>query len=118
MQTGTLLDSAFSALADPTRRAILERLAQGVATVNEIAARLPVSQPAVSRHLKVLESAGLIERRVEGNRRPCLLAPKGVESIEAYMTLLRAALETNYARLDRLLTTLQHEEKKSMENPA
>jgi DNA-binding transcriptional ArsR family regulator len=113
VQADLVLDTAFSALADPTRRAILQRLAFGEATVNELAFPLPISQPAVSRHLKVLESAGLIERRVEGNRRPCRLAAKGVESIDAYMTLLREAMETNYARLDRLLTTLQQEEKQN-----
>ncbi len=106
------LDSAFLALADPTRRSILRRLSQGDATVNELAAPLPISQPAVSRHLKVLEKAGLIERRMEGTRRPCRLAAKGVTSTEAYLAMLRKALEANYSRLDRLLETLQQEEKK------
>ena len=113
MQTEPGLNLAFSALADPMRRAILQQLALGEATVNELAAPLPVSQPAVSRHLKVLESAGLIERRVDGNRRPCRLAAAGVENIDAYMLMLRSALEANYSRLDRLLITLQDEEKTS-----
>ena len=113
MQTEPVLNLAFSALADPMRRAILQQLALGEATVNELAAPLPVSQPAVSRHLKVLESAGLIERRVDGNRRPCRLAATGVENIDAYMSMLRNALEANYSRLDRLLITLQEEEKTS-----
>lgn len=110
MQTESVLNTAFSALADPMRRAILQQLTLGEATVNELAAPLPVSQPAVSRHLKVLESAGLIERRVDGNRRPCRLAAQGVESIDAYLTMLRTALETNYSRLDRLLTHLKQQE--------
>ena len=71
------LDAAFSALADPTRRAILARLASGEATVMELAAPFEMTQPAVSRHLKVLEGAGLIVRRVEGTKRPCRLAPAG-----------------------------------------
>jgi DNA-binding transcriptional ArsR family regulator len=112
VQTEPVLNLAFSALADPMRRAILQQLALGEATVNELAAPLPVSQPAVSRHLKVLESAGLIERRVDGNRRPCRLAAQGVANIDDYMAMLRTALETNYSRLDRLLITLQQEEKK------
>src|SRR5580704_9735814 len=69
------LDAAFSALADPTRRAILARLALGEATVMDIAEPFDMTQPAVSRHLKVLEGAGLIVRRIEGTKRPCRLAP-------------------------------------------
>ena len=69
------LDATFSALADPTRRAILARLALGEATVMEIAEPFDMTQPGVSRHLKVLEEAGLIVRRIEGTKRPCRLAP-------------------------------------------
>ena len=69
------LDAAFSALADPTRRAILARLALGETTVMELAEPFEMTQPAISRHLKVLEGAGLILRRVEGTKRPCRLAP-------------------------------------------
>lgn len=97
------LDSAFSALADPTRRAILLRLVEGEATVGELSEPLPISQPAVSRHLKVLEAAGLIERRIDGTRRPCRLATGALDELDAYLAMLRDALETNYARLDRLL---------------
>ena len=70
MNVGENLDSAFSALADPTRRAILARLATGEATVNELAEPFEITQPAISQHLKVLEDAGLIVRRVDGTRRP------------------------------------------------
>ncbi|MCA9680226.1 MAG: winged helix-turn-helix transcriptional regulator [Kofleriaceae bacterium] len=99
------LDATLSALADPTRRAILARLAQGEATVNELAAPFPISQPAISRHLKVLTDAGLIVRRVEGTTRPCRLAPGGLAELDAYLARLRDALEHNYRRLDRLLAT-------------
>jgi DNA-binding transcriptional ArsR family regulator len=97
------LDAAFAALADPTRRAILEQLSRGEATVNELVAPLPISQPAVSRHLRVLEKAGLIQRRVDGTRRPCRLAPHALDRLDEYLAMLRKALETNYARLDHLL---------------
>ena len=78
----TRLDTTFSALADPTRRAILARLALGEATVTELAAPFDMSQPAISRHLKVLEGAGLIIRRVERTTRPCRLAPGAIAVVE------------------------------------
>ncbi len=97
------LDSRFAALSDPTRRAILARLALGEATVMELAEPFPMSQPAVSRHLRVLEEAGLITRRVEGAKRPCRLAPEGLTELEQWLGKLRVALEANYARLDAIL---------------
>jgi DNA-binding transcriptional ArsR family regulator len=97
------LDATFSALSDPTRRAILSRLAKGEAGVMELAEPFDISQPAISRHLRVLEEAGLIARRVEGTKRPCRLAPDGMAAIEQWLGLLRKALETNYARLDKVL---------------
>jgi DNA-binding transcriptional ArsR family regulator len=103
------LDSAFSALSDPTRRAILARLALGEATVMELAKPFAMTQPAVSRHLKVLESAGLIVRRAEGTRRPCRLAESGVAAIDAWLDMLRGALEKNYDRLDAVLAETQPE---------
>src|SRR5947207_14925059 len=96
----TQLDAAFSALADPTRRAILARLALGEATVMELVEPFEMTQPAISRHLKVLEGAGLIVRRVEGTKRPCRLAPSAVTEIDQWLAMLRRALETNYGRLD------------------
>jgi DNA-binding transcriptional ArsR family regulator len=99
------LDSTLTALSDPTRRAILERLADGEATVNELAAPFPISQPAISRHIKVLAEAGLIVRRVEGTKRPCRLAPGGLSELDAYLEMLRAGMERNYQRLDRLLAS-------------
>ena len=101
------LDAAFSALADPTRRAILARLALGETTVMELAEPFAMSQPAVSRHLKVLEEAGLITRRIEGTKRPCRLAPGALEEIDKWLAMLRRALEANYDRLDQLLAEME-----------
>jgi DNA-binding transcriptional ArsR family regulator len=97
------LNAAFSALADPTRRAILARLALGEAGVLELASPFRMSQPAISRHIKVLEGAGLILRRSEGTRRPCRLAPGAIAEIDAWLAVLRRALAANYDRLDALL---------------
>lgn len=101
------LDVAFGALADPTRREILRRLSHGEATVLELARPFRMSQPAVSRHLKVLERAGLIARRVDGAKRPCRLATPGINAIDQWLALLRDALTQNYERLDKLLVTVQ-----------
>jgi DNA-binding transcriptional ArsR family regulator len=97
------LDTTFAALADPTRRAILSRLAQGEATVNELAHPFAISQPAISRHIKVLEDAGLILRRINGTHRPCRLAPQALEPLDHWLRNLRDAMESNYLRLDDLL---------------
>jgi DNA-binding transcriptional ArsR family regulator len=97
------MDHTFAALADPTRRAILSRLALGEATVLELASPFAMSQPAVSQHLKVLEKAGLILRRVDGSRRPCRLAPQGLTDLDRWLAMLRQTMERNYARLDALL---------------
>ena len=104
------LDATFSALADPTRRAILARLALGEATVMELAEPFDMTQPSISRHLKVLEGAGLIVRRVEGTKRPCRLAPDGIAAIDQWLAMLRDALSRNYDRLDEVLATLQKPE--------
>jgi DNA-binding transcriptional ArsR family regulator len=101
------LDAAFSALSDPTRRAILARLATGEATVMELAEPFDMTQPAVSRHLKVLENAGLIVRRVEGTKRPCRLARTGIDAMDQWLAMLRKALEKNYDRLDEVLATMK-----------
>jgi DNA-binding transcriptional ArsR family regulator len=105
------LDATFSALAEPTRRAILARLALGETTVMELAAPFAMSQPAISRHLKVLEGAGLIMRRIEGTRRPCRLAPKAIAEIDQWLAMLREALGANYARLDSVLATMTPDRK-------
>jgi DNA-binding transcriptional ArsR family regulator len=104
------LDASFSALADPTRRAILARLALGEATVMELAEPFDMTQPAISRHLKVLEGAGLITRRVEGTKRPCRLAPAAVTEIDQWLAMLRQALSANYNRLDDVLAAMKTEQ--------
>lgn len=108
----TALDSTFAALADPTRRAILARLALGEATVTELAQPFAMTQPAISRHLKVLETAGLLARRVDGAKRPCRLAAEGLTEIDQWLAMLRKALEANYHRLDAVLTEMTPEDQK------
>src|SRR5579863_178525 len=105
------LDDAFSALADPTRRAILARLAKGEATVNQLAEPFEMTQPAISQHLKVLEDAGLIVRRIEGTRRPRRLAKAGIEAMDQWLAMLRKAFETNYDRLDAVLAGMEKTKK-------
>lgn len=101
------LNATFAALSDPTRRAILARLAQGEATVMELAQPFAMTQPAISRHLKVLQQAGLIARRSEGTKRPCRLVDGGIARIDEWLAMLRTALTQNYQRLDQLLTEIQ-----------
>jgi DNA-binding transcriptional ArsR family regulator len=101
------LDVTFSALADPTRRAILARLSLGEATVNELTEPFEMTQPAISQHLKVLEDAGLIVRRVEGTKRPRRLASAGIEAMDQWLEMLRKALEKNYDRLDGVLAGIE-----------
>lgn len=103
------LDATFAALADPTRRAILARLAEGEATVMELAAPFAISQPAISKHLKVLERAGLISTGQDAQRRPRKLEPAPLEAASAWIEHYREVWEANYARLDSLLETLKHE---------
>lgn len=103
------LDSAFSALSDPTRRAILARLALGETTVMELAKPFEMTQPAISRHLKVLEAAGLIIRRSEGTKRPARLATPAIEAIDQWLAMLRDALARNYDRLDQVLAEMKPE---------
>jgi len=106
MQLHQNLDAAFSALADPTRRAILTRLARGEATVTELAQPFEMTQPAISQHLKVLEDAGLVAVRVDGVRRPRRLVKPGIEAIDKWLDLLRKGLEKSYDRLDLLLAEM------------
>jgi len=106
------LDAKFAALADPTRRAILARLALGEATVMELAKPFAMTQPAVSRHVKVLSDAGLIVQRVDGTKRPCRLAPGATDELDRWLAMLRQALERNYDRLDAVLAEMEAEEAK------
>jgi DNA-binding transcriptional ArsR family regulator len=112
------LDAIFQALADPTRRALLARLALGEATVMELARPFDMTQPAISRHLKVLEEAGLIVRRVEGTKRPCRLAPTAITEIEQWLGMLREALAQNYDRLDDVLATIKPKQQKTKQRKA
>lgn len=101
------LNAAFAALADPTRRAILARLAKGEATVMELAEPFEMTQPAISQHLKVLEDAGLVVSRAEGTTRPRRLANEGIDAMDEWLAMLRKALEKNYERLDGLLAAME-----------
>jgi DNA-binding transcriptional ArsR family regulator len=107
MQASERLDLTFAALADPTRRAILARLATGEATVTELAEPFEMSQPAISKHLKVLERAGLISMDVDAQRRPRKLEPKRLEEAVEWIERYREIFEQNYQRLDALLDELQ-----------
>ena len=101
------LDATFAALADPTRRAILARLATGEATVNELTEPFEMTQPAVSKHLKVLEHAGLISRRRDGQRRLSLLEPKRLAEASAWLEQYRDFWESSFHRLEGVLDELQ-----------
>jgi len=104
------LDATFAALADPTRRAILARLASGEASVTELAAPFAMTQPAISKHLKVLERAGLISRGRDAQRRPRRLEAKPLAEATDWLERYRQVLESNFQRLDTLLTKLQASE--------
>jgi DNA-binding transcriptional ArsR family regulator len=106
------LDATFAALADPTRRAILARLASGEATVNELAKPFAMSQPAISKHLKVLERAGLIARGLDAQRRPRRLEAKPLAEASEWLERYRQFWEGSFQRLDDLLDELKTIEKK------
>jgi len=101
------LDSVFAALADPTRRAILARLARGDATVNELGAPFPMTQPAISKHLKVLENAGLISRSRDAQRRPRRIEPKRLAQANQWLVKYQKLWEARYQGLDTLLEEMQ-----------
>jgi DNA-binding transcriptional ArsR family regulator len=102
----TSLDTTFAALSDPTRRAILARLAQGERAVMELAAPFRISAPAITRHLKVLERAGLITRSREAQRRPCRLNAAPLRDAADWVALYRQHWEQNFDRLDAYLKTM------------
>jgi DNA-binding transcriptional ArsR family regulator len=104
------LDTAFGALADPTRRAILARLALGEANVTELAKPFAMSLPAVSKHLKVLERAGLITRGREAQWRPCRIAPRALKDIDDWLAHYRRFYDESFDRLDDYLKTVQAKE--------
>ena len=107
-----LLDATFAALADPTRRAILARLAAGQATVTELAAPFKMSQPAISKHLKVLERAGLVSRGRDAQRRPCRLEARPLKAATDWLENYRGYWQESYQRLDTLLDELKTEERR------
>jgi len=107
MTTPSQLDLTFAALADPTRRAILARLAQGDATVNELVEPFNMSQPAISKHLKVLENAGLVSRGKDAQRRPVRIEAAPMEAAIGWLENYRKFWEQSYQRLDNLLAELK-----------
>jgi DNA-binding transcriptional ArsR family regulator len=107
------LDATFAALADPTRRAILARLAAGEASVMELAEPFAMSQPAISKHLKVLERAGLVSRAVAAQRRPRRLEPKPLAEATGWLEEYRKFWEGSFQQLDDLLEEMKHVKKKS-----
>ena len=110
------LDAVFAALADPTRRAILSRLAAGEASVNELAAPFEISQPAVSKHLKVLERAGLVERDIDQQRRPARLKAEPMAAAVRWLEEFRRFWSSSFDQLDDLLEELKKTETKGAEN--
>jgi DNA-binding transcriptional ArsR family regulator len=112
MSPSARLDAAFAALSDPTRRAILSRLAVGQASVADLAKPFSMSQPAISKHLKVLERAGLISRGREAQRRPCRINPKPLAEANGWLEKYRQLWEENFQRLDDLLEEMKVVQKK------
>lgn len=105
------LDRAFTALGDPVRRALIARLSRGDATVNELAEPFTITKQAVSRHLQVLEAAGLITRSRDAQRRPCHLNAAALEELTSWIDAYRLQAEQRYRRLDTVLNTLKEQEK-------
>lgn len=105
------LDATFAALADPTRRAILARLSRGEATVTELVAPFTLSQPAISKHLKVLEKAGLISRGRDAQKRPCRIEARPLAEANEWLEDYRKLWEVNFDRLNNLLDELKAETK-------
>lgn len=104
------LSRTFAALSDPTRRAILAQIAAAPATVNEIVARHGLSQPAISKHLRVLDDAGLIRKDRQGQTRPCSLRPEGLRAASDWIDRYRAFWEGAFGRMDELIARLRDEE--------
>jgi DNA-binding transcriptional ArsR family regulator len=109
--TPTQLDSTFSALADPTRRAILARLTKGQASVTELATPFKLSMPAITKHLKVLERAGLISRGRQAQWRPCRLEAKPLREVADWIEHYRRFFDESFERLDDYLREIQRKEK-------
>jgi DNA-binding transcriptional ArsR family regulator len=104
------LDRAFTALGDPVRRALIARLSRGDATVNELAEPFAITKQAVSRHIQVLEAAGLITRSRDAQRRPCHLDPAALEALTSWIDNCRLIVEERHRRLDTILNTIKEKE--------
>jgi len=104
------LDRAFTALGDPVRRALIARLSRGDATVNELAEPFAITKQAVSRHIQVLEAAGLITRSRDAQRRPCHLDPAALEALTSWIDNCRLIVEQRHRRLDTILDTIKEKE--------
>jgi DNA-binding transcriptional ArsR family regulator len=115
-QDSDALDRAFMALADPVRRAIVARLSRGDATVNELAEPFPITKQAVSKHIQVLEQAGLVTRSRDAQRRPVHLDAAALERLTAWIDRYRLIAEARYRRLDALLDTIKHPQKRTEDN--
>jgi DNA-binding transcriptional ArsR family regulator len=113
VSTTDQLSATFAALADPTRRAILARLARGEATVTDLARPFAMSQPAISKHLKVLERAGLISRGRDAQSRPCKLEARRLKDATAWMNRYRAHWEASFDRLEGVLTEMKEEKSRA-----
>lgn len=107
----TRLDRAFLALADPVRRSIVARLSRGPATVNELAEPFQITKQGVSKHIQVLETAGLISRTRDGQTRPCHLEPLALEALTEWIDTYRLVAEGRFRRLDSLLETMKEKER-------
>lgn len=119
MMTADQLSATFAALADPTRRALLTRLAEGEATVNQLAEPFSLTQQAVSKHLKVLERAGLVSRRQHGQSRPCRLEPGRFDGAADWIDRHRRMWRERYDRLDEHLAAVASEAaKENTDDPA
>ena len=105
------LDRGFTALGDPVRRALIARLSRGEATVNELAEPFEITKQAISRHLQVLEAAGLITRSRDGQRRPCRLDPAALEALTSWIDEYRLASERQFRRIDAVLRTVKEQDR-------
>jgi DNA-binding transcriptional ArsR family regulator len=114
-ETDEWLDRAFLALADPVRRALVARLSRSAATVNELAEPFAITKQAVSRHIQVLETAGLITRTRDGQRRPCHLSPAALESLTGWIDTYRLEAERRFRRLDAVIDQMNIEQIKEKE---
>jgi DNA-binding transcriptional ArsR family regulator len=112
-----MLDQSFAALSDPVRRALIERLAEGEATVQDLARPFSISQPAISRHLKVLEDAGLIETRIEGTTRPRRLKPEAVAELWNWLGQYRRLWELQFQKFDAVLDEIADHEQQTSQDP-